>query len=289
LILWPEGIQYLKVLLFLSDAAAYMKLAGKTLRNIFPKLIHLTCMAHALHNVCEKIIAMYGSVNRLVSCGKKIFVKSQNRRELFKEKCGDIPLPPQPVKTRWGSWLNAVEYYAKYYASFRDFVNLLDSEESISIEELKDLFGESSIESDLVYSCANFNCLAKVIKKLETEDMLLLNSLDLVQSVLNQLQKSKGKPSELALEKFLNVLYKNKGYKIIKSINDVLNGVPGTQLELHLSPEEIASFKFSPITNCDVERSFSRYKNILGDRRLSFEENNLKYYFISYCNAKYLR
>ncbi len=48
--------------------------------------------------------------------------------------------------TRWGSWLNAVEYYARYYASFRDFVNLLDSEESISIEELKDLFGESSIE-----------------------------------------------------------------------------------------------------------------------------------------------
>jgi len=54
LILWPEGIQYHKVLLLLSDAAPYMKLAGKTLRNIFPKLIHLTCMAHALHNVCEK-------------------------------------------------------------------------------------------------------------------------------------------------------------------------------------------------------------------------------------------
>jgi hypothetical protein len=227
---------------------------------------------------------MYGSVNRLVSCGKNFFVKSQNRRELFKEKCSDIPLPPQPVKTRWGSWLNAVEYYAKYYASFRDFVNLLDSEESVSIVELKDLFRESSIESDRAYICANFNCLAKVIKKLETEDMLLLNSLDLVQSVLNQLQKSKGKPSELALEKFVNVLY-----KIIKSINDVLNGVPGIQLELNLSPEEIASFKFSPITNCDVERSFSMYKNVLGDRRLSFEENNLKYYFISYCNAKYLR
>jgi hypothetical protein len=80
---------------------------------------------------------------------KNFFVKSQNRRELFKEKCGDIPLPPQPMKTRWGSWLNAIEYYPKYYVSFRYFVSLLDSEESISIEELKDLFGESSIESDL--------------------------------------------------------------------------------------------------------------------------------------------
>jgi hypothetical protein len=60
--------------------------------------------------------------------------------------------------------------------------------------------------SDLVYSCSNFNCLAKVTKKFETEDMLLLNSLDLVQSVLNQLQKSKGKQFKLALKKFLNVL-----------------------------------------------------------------------------------
>jgi len=91
------------------------------------------------------MMTMYGSVNRLVSCGKKIFLKSQNRRQLFKQKCGDIRLPPQPVKTRWGSWLNAVEYYAKYYTSFRDFVNLLDSEESVAIEELKNLFRQSSL------------------------------------------------------------------------------------------------------------------------------------------------
>jgi len=141
----------------------------------------------------------------------------------------------------------------------------------------------------MAYICANFNCLAKAIKKLETEDMLLLNSLDLVESVLNELQKSKGKPSKLALVKLKSVLDKNEGYTKIKLINDVLNGVSRTQLELNLSPSEVASFRFSPITNCDVERSFSLYKSVLGDRRLSFEENNLRHYFICYCNAKYLR
>ena len=90
------------------------------------------------------------------------------------------------------------------------------------------------------------------------------------------------------MEKLKYVLNKNSGYIKIKLINDVLNGVSVTQFEINLSPEEIACFKFSPITNCDVERSFSKYKNILSDRRLSFEENNLKYYFIANCNIRYL-
>ena len=37
-------------LLFLTDAAWYMSLAGKTLKELYPSLMHVTCIAHLLHN-----------------------------------------------------------------------------------------------------------------------------------------------------------------------------------------------------------------------------------------------
>ena len=36
--------------LFLTDAARYMSLAGKTLKELYPSLMHVTCVAHLLHN-----------------------------------------------------------------------------------------------------------------------------------------------------------------------------------------------------------------------------------------------
>lgn len=34
------------ILLFLSDAAPYMVLAGKTLNVLYPKLLHVTCIEY---------------------------------------------------------------------------------------------------------------------------------------------------------------------------------------------------------------------------------------------------
>ena len=35
--------------LFFTDAARYMSLAGKTLKELYPFLMHVTCVAHLLH------------------------------------------------------------------------------------------------------------------------------------------------------------------------------------------------------------------------------------------------
>ena len=37
-------------LMFLSDAAQYMSLAGKTLKKLYPSLMHVNYTAHLLHN-----------------------------------------------------------------------------------------------------------------------------------------------------------------------------------------------------------------------------------------------
>ena len=40
---------YSKILLFVSDSAAYMLKTGKLLQTIYPNMLHVTCVAHALH------------------------------------------------------------------------------------------------------------------------------------------------------------------------------------------------------------------------------------------------
>ena len=77
---------------------------------IFPNLNHVTCLAHALSRVADKISEDNVLVNNyLVEC-KKFLRKSNKRMRDFKEKTG-LPLPPIPVKTRWGTWLDAVAYH----------------------------------------------------------------------------------------------------------------------------------------------------------------------------------
>ena len=57
--------------------------------------------------------------------------------------------------------------------------------------------------------------------------------------------------------------------------------------EIHesMSPFEIARFKFPPTVTVDVERSFSSFKTLLADNRLSYTTENIKT-LVTRCNAE---
>jgi hypothetical protein len=42
-------------LLLVTDAAPYMKKAAKGLQMLYPKIIHITYLAHALHRFAEEV------------------------------------------------------------------------------------------------------------------------------------------------------------------------------------------------------------------------------------------
>ncbi|GBP31961.1 hypothetical protein EVAR_18500_1 [Eumeta japonica] len=44
-----------KICVFVSDATPYMVKAGQALKVFYPKLLHITCLAHGLHRVAEEI------------------------------------------------------------------------------------------------------------------------------------------------------------------------------------------------------------------------------------------
>ena len=45
--------------LFLTDAARCMSLVGKTLKELYPSLMHVTCVAHLLHNCAMRVRAHF--------------------------------------------------------------------------------------------------------------------------------------------------------------------------------------------------------------------------------------
>jgi hypothetical protein len=54
-ILWPGGGCNEKVLLMLSDAALYMIKAAGILEILYPNMIHVTCTAHMVQRIAEKV------------------------------------------------------------------------------------------------------------------------------------------------------------------------------------------------------------------------------------------
>ena len=83
--------------------------ANIALKFLYPKLFHVTCVAHLLLNCAMKIEPHFEDVNQLIAKVKAVTIRNKNRKAKFSA----IGYPPQPVPTKWGSWFNAALYYAK--------------------------------------------------------------------------------------------------------------------------------------------------------------------------------
>ena len=262
ILLYETHIKYGNVLLLVTDAARYMVKAGNAIKNSYPNMIHLTCVVHGLNRVAEQIRINYPLVNKLISNVKKIYCKAPSRISKFKLKGPQTPLPPQPVITRWGTWLEAAIYYCENFNLIKDLVNDLDIDEADSIKITQNLFKSPELRSNLAFISANFSGLASAMKQLEKRNLKLENSIDLIEKQFNSIMKSK---ENNITSKFIDVLRRNNGYQEIKLISKILNGEHNLaeQLEYGYSPNEINAFSFAPLTSVDVERSFSFLKHYI--------------------------
>ena len=92
-------LDYEKVLLFLTYAAAYCVKAGKCLKELYPNILHCLCLAHGLNSVAELVRYSFPKMDKLIGEIKKIFVKCARHRAKFAASC-QVPLPPEPVLTQ---------------------------------------------------------------------------------------------------------------------------------------------------------------------------------------------
>lgn len=273
------------MLIFVTDAAPYMIKVAKGLQMLYPKMVHVTCLAHALHRVAEEVRGSYPEVDKFIANGKKIFIKAPLRLQKFKEQAPSLPCPPQPILTRWGTWLDAANYYCTNYNEIQKIFNNFDRSESSSIKNVQELFS-ATMTKNLTYIKSNFSVISKSITRLETVGVQLCDALKIVEQTEGELLQAQGEVADKVRAKLQSVLVRNPGYSTLCKVADIICGKEAQldQNEPELSANDLTFFKYAPVTSCDVERSFSKYKALLTDNRRSFMFDNLKMHVVIQCN-----
>jgi Protein of unknown function (DUF 659) len=280
----PEPVPGEKILLMLSDAAPYMIKAGLNLKFFYENLIHCTCIAHGLNRIAETIRLEFSLVNKLIKNGKKIFVKAPLRVQLFKEKLPNVSLPPEPVLTRWGTWIDAAIYYANNFEKFAEFVFELPETGSSAIKDCQTVLKEEALQQNLAFIKSNYHIVSKTIKSLEKQDVPLLESAKIVNDFKDAICAVSGQINQIVISKLEAVFSKNEGFKILVKVFTILSGEFVEHFEM--DPIIVANLKYAPITSVDIERSFSTYKNILSERRQNLTMKHLEQYLIINCSRK---
>ena len=107
--------------LVLTDAARYMSLAGKTFKELYPCLMHVTCVAHLLHNCAMRVRAHFKNIDKIIATIKAATIKNKDRNKDFHD--AGLPSPPDPAITRWATWLRAALYFSENLPAVRTIVN----------------------------------------------------------------------------------------------------------------------------------------------------------------------
>lgn len=285
--IYSQGYEYNNILLVVTDAAPAMKSAMKKLSVIFPKMVHVTCIAHALHRLAEVVRGQFDNVNQLISSMKMVFLKSPARIRYFEENSYGIPHPPSPVLTRWGTWLEAAFYYADYFELIEHIIDGLNENDAESIVRAKAAIKDANLFADLIYIKANFSFLPVAITEAEARDRPINAVVSKVVEIRERLEALNQK---VYVNKWKYVIDKNVGFHRIVKLNKILQGSAISSPDLRdlkskYAAAEIAAFQYAPLSSADVERVFSQYKNIFRDNRHGFSFENLKKHVVLKCNC----
>ena len=151
--------------------------AGITLKFLYSKLFHVT--AHLLHNRAMKIKSHFEDVDQLIAKVKAVTIKNKTRQAKFSA----IGYPPQPVPTRWGSWLNAALYYAKNLPEVKAIVeNFVGS--GILVTLAKVSLQKSGLTGQLLKIKDLYECLiVKFIEKIERAKYTIQDAVQAIQKL----------------------------------------------------------------------------------------------------------
>ena len=260
-----DAIRYLgtprgNFLLLLSDAASYMISAGSVLKNMYPNLFHVTCIAHLLHNCAMKVRTNSPAVDELIARIKATVTKNATRRELFCE----IGQPPEPVVTRWATWLESGLWYAEHLHEVRNIIDNCDGT-GLILNRAKAAVADERLTQELI-DLVKYRSLIALIKNAESSTYTIRAAM----SDLNSLS-------------FGNDPYKIRPYLDARiARNDI------TRIISHLRTD-ISPLTYSLLENCQptssaVERSFSILKHMLRDDRHFLPKNLANYAMLTFNN-----
>ncbi|XP_049800302.1 uncharacterized protein LOC126235633 [Schistocerca nitens] len=158
-----------------------------------------------------------------------------------------------------------------------------------NIHEIVSVMQEFS-DTDCGHSETSIDSIVEIVKDSlgVLKDSLQESEKEMVDFIYEQsdLGRACGHVGDKVKIKLQSVLQRNPGYSTLCKISDSLSGNAETfeETETKLNSSDLAAFKYAPVTSCEVERSFSRYKAILSDNRRPLAVENLKMHLVIQCN-----
>ena len=205
---------------------------------------------------------------------KKIFLKTPSHVQSFKEMAPDIPLPPQPVLTKWGTWLSAM-HYTENFEKIQEIVQYLQDENSAAARIVNVIMRNNSLHCNSVHIAYNFANFPQAITALEKRGKTLVNNLQVFNKITEDISKAPGDVGKDTKAKCETVILGNKDLQQMKNIAKVLEGSTEAK-DIEMKLEDVACFKYAPATSAEVERTFLQLKYVLSDRHHNLAPENLK-------------
>ena len=248
-------------LLLLTDSASYMVSSTKTLKVMYPNLSHVFCLLHLLHNCAMRIKCHFPKVNKLISSVKASIVKNNTRKALFI----GMKLPPEPIVTRWGSWLEAGIYYTENVEKVKQIIEKFE-DDGIVVQKAKEAANDNELLNELIQFRKCYSVLGDIIKKFENK------KLD-IQDGMNELLNINFGEDPGNIKEYM-LMGVNK--------NDIIN-ITNLDHKLNIEPNIRNALMHAQSTTIDVERSFSMLGKLLRKDR-GFKKENVDKYMILYYN-----
>ena len=140
-----------------------------------------------------------------------------------------------------------------------------------------------ALQNNLTYIALNFSLLTNSIKKLEERNLPLVESIEIFEAAHNKIQSAYGEIGKLVSAKFDRIIKNNPGFQNVSKIRDIIVGKKEVEVE-KTAVQHAKYFKYAPVTSVEVKKTFSKWKMILPDRRLSLSTENVNKMLIISCN-----
>ena len=234
-----------KFSLFLTDAARYMSLARKTLKEFYSSLMHVTCVAHFLHNCAMRVRAHFKYIDEMIATIKAATIKNKDRKKDFHD--ARLPSTPDPVITRWATWLRAALYYNENLPAVRTIVNNWTSADLL-VSRAKDAINVEDLVLNLV-KINQYRNLAANVEFLEGSTCTITEAYGLLKNMQFD-------DDPCAIKNYIKNQLSNSDLETIMNCTNFT-----------IDPTSYALLQKAQPTSAAVERSFSMLSKLLRKRQ----------------------
>ena len=126
-----------------------------------------------------RVRAYFKNSDDVVATIKAATIKNKDRKNDFRE--AGLPSPPEPVITRWATWLRAALYYSENLPAVRTIVNNWTSG-GLSVSRAEDAVNVDDLMPDLVRT-NQYRILAANVELLEASDCTMTEAYELLKNI----------------------------------------------------------------------------------------------------------